>query len=291
MSDNPSPRRIDPSVLAALIGVMGTIIVTLISVWAGSKQSSSRTATDTPPPIVISTYTLPATIGPTDTVLPNAASSTPEPPTDTPVPTFTLVPPVTVGQDWGASCISNLWKPYPDNVATIDKGNGCWKNPVIMFSADNGRMGFLYERSGGGAVEYFGLFAPLPTESGTVTFKVRLKDLRNVDLWMGIFAEPDINSQGLLMTIPAGNVKKRVIVQKDVTNYETIQSTQNLDQGDGYSITFTFTANSASGTVNPNVFVTNPVSIPAAEKWLFLGYKGLKGSYRIEGDFSGLDVQ
>jgi hypothetical protein len=287
MSDNQSPRRIDPSIIAALIGVLGTIAVTLISIRANQQSSAS---TQEPTPIVISTYTLPATAAPTDTVLPNAPSSTPEPPTDTPVPTFTLVPPVAIGQDWGASCISNLWKPYPDNVPTIDKGNGCWKNPVIIFSADNGSMGFLYERGGNGPVETYGLFAPLP-ESGSVTFKVRLQDLSNVDLWMGVFAEADINSQGLLMTIPSGNVKKRVIVQKDIPTYETILSTQNLDQGDGYSITFTFNANSASGTVNPNVFVTNPVAIPAAEKWLFLGYKGLRGSYRVEGDFSGLEVK
>jgi hypothetical protein len=287
MSDNPSSRRIDPSIVAALIGVLGTIAVTLISI----KANQAPTPPKEPTAIVISTATLPATAAPTDTVPPNAPTSTPEPPTDTPVPTFTLVPPVPIGQDWGASCISNLWKPYPDNVPTIDKGNGCWQNPVIIFSAANGSMGFLYERGGSGAVEYYGLFAPLPVESGTVTFKVRLDDLSNVDLWMGIFAGPDINSQGLLMTIPAGNVRKRVIVQKDIPTYETIQSTQNLDQGDGYSITFTFTANSASGTVNPNVFVTNPVSIPSAQKWLFLGYKGLKGSYRIEGNFSGLEVK
>jgi hypothetical protein len=161
------------------------------------------------------------------------------------------------------------------------------QEPVFVFSADNGSMSFLYERNANGAQETYGLFAPLP-ESGEVTFTVRLSDLKNVDLWVGIFAEADINTSGLLMTIPAGNPNNRVIVQKDVNTYETIQATQKLNQGAGYSFTFAFNALSARGTVNPSAFVTNPVSIPSSTKWLFLGFRGLSGSYRVEGVFADL---
>jgi hypothetical protein len=284
MSANSSPRKIDPSIIAALIGVIGTIVVTLITVNANRQPA----ATAVPTPIVISTNTAVPSPVSTDTVQAGEPTSTPAPPTDTPVPTFTTVPPVAIGSDWGAGCISTLWQPYPANVPLIDKGDGCWKPPVLIYSADSGKLSFLYERSGSGPVETYGLFAPLP-ESGSVTFTVSFKDLTNADLLMGIFADADVNSQGLLMTVPTSKNKKNVITQKDnVTAYTTLQSTSPLDQGDGFSFTFTYTPNSASGVVNPSVFVTNPVSIPSAQKWLFLGYKGQPGRYRIEGNFSGL---
>jgi hypothetical protein len=270
-------KGISPEIIAALIGVAGTIIV---AVFLNQPQSSSDPTT--PVPIVITSTTMPTAVS-TDTVPPGEPTSTPVP-TDTPAPTPTEIQPVPIGQDWVSGCISSLWQPYPSDILAVGKGNGCLQEPVYIFSADNGSMFFLYERNGNGAEETFGLFAPL-SESGEISFKVRLNDLRNVDLWMGIFPEADINSDGLLLTIPSGNPKNRVIVQKNAITYETFQTTKNLNQGDGFSITLAFNALSARGSVNPNVFVTNPVSIPSSTKWLFLGYKGLTGSYRVEGEF------
>src|SRR5258706_2475385 len=289
MPENSSSRKIDPSIIAALIGVIGTIIVTLITLNA-NKQPAAPTAI--PTPIIISTNTEVPSPVPTDTAAPGEPTSTPAPPTDTPVPTFTLVPPVAIGPDWGAGCISTLWKPYPANVPMIDAGNGCWKPPVLIYSANSGKLSFLYERTGSGPVDIYGLFAPLP-ESGSVTFTISFNDLTNVDILMGVFGSQDLNTQGLLMNIPASNnTKKSVIAQKDsVTVYTTLQSTSPLAQGSGFSFTFTFTPNSASGMVNPSVFVTNPDSIPSAHKYLFLGYRGAPGRYRISGAFSDLQIK
>jgi hypothetical protein len=281
-----SGRGISPEIVAALIGVAGTIIVT---VYLNKPQPVSPPATTMP--IVITATSMPTDV-PTDAVPFGDPTSTPAPtdtpePTSTPEPTPTEIQPIAIGQDWGSGCISSLWQPYPTSVLSVGKGNGCLQEPVFVFSADNGSMSFLYERNANGAQETYGLFAPLP-ESGEVTFTVRLSDLKNVDLWVGIFAEADINTSGLLMTIPAGNPNNRVIVQKDVNTYETIQATQKLNQGAGYSFTFAFNALSARGTVNPSAFVTNPVSIPSSTKWLFLGFRGLSGSYRVEGVFADL---
>lgn len=159
-----------------------------------------------------------------------------------------------------------------------------------VFSAENGDLDFLAGRGDGGT-EIYGLFAPLPG-SGSVTFTIQVERLDNVDLLMGIFANPDVASQGLLMAIPNERLNKLRIVQKDnVIGYNTLQGTGTLDQGNGFSITFTFNADSAGSTVNPNVFVTNPVSIPSAQKWLFLGYKGLPGSYQVQGRFFALEIR
>jgi len=87
------------------------------------------------------------------------------------------------------------------------------------------------------------------------------------------------------MVIPAGNVKKRVFVQKDPLTNKVITSTNLLDQENGYSITFNFDENSASSKINPNIFKTNPVPISSSPKWLFLGYRCQNGPCRINGRF------
>lgn len=284
----PRAAKISPAIIVALIGVIGTIVVALINVF-GKELLVAPSPTPVPTTAIPFTETNTPTLVPTDTVTPTTPTSTPIPATDTSVPTFTPIPPVAIGKDWLAGCISTLWKAYPSNISTTERGDGCWREPVHVFSAENGDLDFLAER-GRGTSEIYGLFAPLP-ESGTVTFTVRLRDLNNADLWMGVFAEPDVTSQGLLMTILNGNVNKRAIVQKDPSTYETVQGTVALSQGNGFSISFTFTTLSARSKVNPSVFVTNPVSILSTQKWLFLGYKGLNGAYRIEGTFLNFELK
>jgi hypothetical protein len=296
-----SPRRVDPAIIAALIGVCGTITVTLITLYASRMPVGLATPTFVLPSAIV--YTETATITytpmitdtavPTDTVPVGESTSTPAPPTETLTPSITPIPPVPLGADWPAGCISTLWRPYPSNVPALPSGNGCWQEPLHVFSAENGDLNLLAERASGGN-DFYGLFAPLP-ESGSVSIRVKLSQFDNVDLLMGVYAEPDllnINAPALLMIIPHERLNKLRIVQKDnAISYNTIQGTGTLDQGDGFSITFTFTPDSAGSTVNPNVFVASPVSMPSTQKWLFLGFKGLPGSYRLEGRFFALELR
>lgn len=239
--------------------------------------------TPTSLPAIVFTETHLPTSTPTDTPTPEW-TETPIPATETPIPLTATAVPVALGEDWVAGCVSKLWVPYPSTVTLTDRGNGCWREPVNNFSAENGDLDFLYERNGRGSPEIFGLFAPLP-DSGTLTLTIRLSDLNNADLWMGVFAEPDVTSKGLLLAIPNGDVKRRTVLHKDPVTYETIQGTVSLNQGNGYSISFVFTDLYVRGRVNPNVYMTNQFPLQTDTKWLFLGYKGLNGSYRIEGTF------
>lgn len=290
VKSRPRPKkiRLNPTVMAALIGVIGTVLTTLITLYANKL-------TPTPTPLPTSTITLTSTVTetrpPTQTFTSEPSTSTSAPATETRTPTTTVTPvlPVEIGADWTAGCISTLWKPYPSTIEVAERGNGCWKEPVHVFSAENGDLDFLYERSSG-LTEVHGLFAPLP-ENGTVTFTVRLRELTNVDLWMGVFAEPDISSRGLLLTIPNGKTARRVIVHKDPKSYENLAATIAIEQGPGFSITFTFNTLSATGRVNPSVFATNSFSLPVEQKWLFLGYKGLPGYYRIQGSFLQFELK
>lgn len=293
MSDNQTPKKADSSIVVALLGFLGVVVTAILTIYAPIIQDNLRQKNQPTPPgpiIITATFAPSLTPAPTSTTLPGEPTSTPVTPTETPIPSPTPAP-VELGKDWAQSCISALWRPYPTNIPVIDGGNGCWKNPVHVFSATNGNLAFLAQRGSNGLAEFYGLFAPLPA-SGSVSIHVHLRDLSNTDLLLGVYAEPDLASQGLLMTIPSGNVKKRMIVQKDnINNYTTMQQTNSIDQGDGFWFTFTFNDLSASATVNPSVFVTNPISIPAPQKWLFIGYKGLNGTYRIEGNFFGLEVK
>ena len=278
-----SGKGISPEIVAALIGVAGTIVVAVFF-----NQPQSTPDTPTPVPLVITATSMPTAV-PTDTVPPGEPTSTPAP-TDTPIPEPTVVPPVPVGQDWIQGCISSKWKVYPSTLIAADKGDGCLQEPVHVFEAVSGSLLFVAQRSGAGNAQDYGLFAPLP-ESGSVSFTVSLEDLSNTDLWVGVFPEPDLRSDGLLLVIPAGNVRKRVIVQKEVFTYETLLSTQNVDQNNGFSFTFTFTNVAVTGNVNPFIFKTNPFPMSVPEKWLYIGYRGLNGSYRVEGSFSNLIIE
>ena len=76
-------KGISPEIVAALIGVAGTIAVAVL--FNNQSQSSPDPAVSTP---IVITATFAPTAVPTDTVLPGEPTSTPAP-TDTPAPTAT----------------------------------------------------------------------------------------------------------------------------------------------------------------------------------------------------------
>src|SRR5215211_302262 len=112
-------RSIDPAIIAALIGVMGTICVTAVTLYVnyfGPPRLPTPTA-NVLPTNVLPTWTIPPSATITDTPVPTTTvavgepSSTPAPDTPTPEPTSTPAPPG-IGSDWSNGCISVLWKPY-----------------------------------------------------------------------------------------------------------------------------------------------------------------------------------
>ncbi len=257
-------RRRNIQIIVALIGFIGTIAAALIGVYG----NRGIFAAPSPTPMF----------------------STPLVFTETTVPIIIPTGEVAIGDDWSAGCISTAWKAYPSTVQLSDRGDGCWREPVSVFSAENGDLDFLAERNGSGPVDVYGLFLPLP-ETGSVSVSIRLWDVSNADVLMGVYAEQDLNSPGLLMTITHGNAKQTQIIQKNnITDYISLQSTNVLNQGDGFRLTIKFDSQFITGIVNPD-FTTNLVPIYSGRKWIFLGYKGFTGYYRIEGAFFDLILE
>ena len=132
-------RSIDPAIIAALIGVMGTVCVTAVTLYInyfGPQLKPQPTANVLPTWTVAPTATIANTPLPTDTVAVGEPTSTPAPDTPTPEPTFTPAPP-SIGSDWSNGCISVLWKPYPPDIPTTEN-NGCLAEPVHVFFAADG---------------------------------------------------------------------------------------------------------------------------------------------------------
>ena len=285
-------KEIDPSArIQLIVGVLGLVGV-LLSVFVpiirdNIKQSNQPTQT----PIIIVATPTQAQVIPTDTVPAGDPTSTPAPATNTPEPTFTAVSPVEIGKDWAAGCISSLWKPYPTDILPVDKGNGCWQEPVYKFSADSGSLFLVSQRNANGPVEVYGLFAPL-SENGKVSFTIRLNKLDDVDFVMGVFAEPDVTQAGLLMSVPYGNnMKKLKILELDNITDQNGQGTVDLTQGSGFPISFTFSESSVKGTVEPFVYVTDPFPLSSAQKWLFLGYRSREGAYDVDVEILDLKLE
>ncbi|HEX5943279.1 MAG TPA: hypothetical protein VFY66_13440, partial [Anaerolineales bacterium] len=86
-------RRIDPAIIAALIGVMGTVCVTIITLLANNfvSRPPSQATDPVQSPIwtVPPTATITSTPAHTDTVPPGDPTSTPVPDTQTPELTLT----------------------------------------------------------------------------------------------------------------------------------------------------------------------------------------------------------
>lgn len=278
-------KSMDSAVLAAIITVAGGIIVTLITTFA------NRPSPQPPVPTVVSTWTnvptatITNTPVPTDTVPAGEPTSTPAPPTATIAPSDTPAPPA-LGEDWANGCISALWQIVPAGAQTQQE-NGCLQQPVGDFTASNGRFSFLVNRKFSSA-QANGMFAPLSGE-GTVSLKVHLDILDKGEIWIGLFAEPSIDSQGVIMVIPAGDVQKRLFVMKTMPGQSKAAQTQQFNQNSAvYDVKFTYNVGTVAVSAMNNGVVFNAVPVPSGKKWLFIGYQAANGVNGVGASFFDL---
>ncbi|MGZ9223368.1 MAG: hypothetical protein ACXW4Q_14770, partial [Anaerolineales bacterium] len=166
--------------------------------------------------------------------------------------------------------------------------------PVNLFFTENGRLKFLVTRTFENT-QVFGLFAPLPA-NGTVRVDANLRRIQEGEIWMGIFAGPNIASEGLVAAIlPGENVKRRELAQKKMPEQAEIQRLETFYEAPGqdpplYSVVFEF----GNGEVRMQKLGDtefSAVPLNSAQPWLFVGYQVTNGGTRLDAEFLNLEVQ
>jgi hypothetical protein len=282
----PEKKSLDPAVLAAIITVAGGIIITLITTLA-NRPSSQPDPTVVPTWTTAPTATMVDTAVPTDTVAVGEPTSTPAPDTPTPEPTFTPTPPP-IGADWANDCISALWQAVPVSIQT-EQENGCLKQPIGDFAAGGGRFSFLVNRRFTGG-EIYGMFAPLG-DDGTVRLKVHLDVLDKGEIWMGVFSEASTDSTGVIMYIPSGDVKRRLLVMQPLPGGNKSQTQLFSQSSATYDVHFKYAIGTVQVLAMNDGVVLNPVPVTSAQKWLFIGFRSANGSNAIGAQFFDLVIE
>ena len=167
--------------------------------------------------------------------------------------------------------------------------SGCLNQPIYSLFARDGRLEFSIQGRFENTEQY-GLFAPLPL-NGTASINIFLTTLQESEIWVGVFAQPDINSEGMIMVIPEGDVRNRLLVQKSMPGQLEIQQTASFAQSSAvYNVLFEL----ASGSVTTRIMqdtVFDPIPINSAQPWLFVGYQVKRGNNRMQAAFLDLVVQ
>jgi hypothetical protein len=134
------------------------------------------------------------------------------------------------------------------------------------------------------------MFAPLPA-NGTASIDVFLRNLQDGEIWTGVFAEPDINSQGVIMVIPSGDVKNRLLVQKTMPGQIELQQTASFAPSSPvYNVVFEV-GNGSVRTIIMRDTVFDPLPVGSTQQWLFVGFQVKKGNNRIDAEFLNLVIQ
>ena len=275
-----------PEITAAWIGVVGTLVVTVVTIILTRPQPTPEPAT--PAPVVITATSMPTAV-PTDTVPPGEPTSTPAP-TDTPTPTPTPFTVLDAGKDWLQGCISTVWTVYPSSVLS-PSNEGCYIKPVASaLSVRNQRLDLFVDKSVS-STEVVGVYVEVPSDS-VVTLFVHLDKIEAGELWIGVTSGEDIlNNTGFLIVVPEGNATNSSFAAYTMPDDKRFYLSDKLkkDSGD-YEITFDISPNEVSALIEKYSPVTRqPVS--SDKKYLFIGYQAVFGKRNhIEADFFNLAI-
>ncbi|NWG07347.1 MAG: hypothetical protein HXY35_11760 [Chloroflexi bacterium] len=279
----------DPVKVQLIVGVLGFIGV-LLTVFVpiirdNLEQRNQPTST---PIIIVATPTvveLPAT----NTPLPESTATTvPDTPTLTPTITPTPIPPLEAGKDWLEDCLSVVWAVYPDSMAANTNGN-CYVEPLAdSFSVRSDHMEvFFNDRAETTSVT--GIFVEIPPDS-LVEFTVHLEGIDNGELWMGIFGDKTIETDGLVLAAPEGNMKNSAFVVRTLPGDDKYLTNKFKKDSGNYLVAFDVNPSKVTGLLE--IYNTvGSASVPSPTKWLFLGYRTSAGTSNfISGYFSDLVI-
>lgn len=282
-----SRKGIDPAITGSLIGLIGTVCVAVITIYA-TRQTPQQPVPSPTLAVPVADSTSTATSLPIETLTTETPSLTPT--LTAFLATDTPIPPPAAGQDWPINCISELWQPYP-SVSPVNVVNQCHIQPLDRFYTTGGRLGLSYGGTVGNS-EVHGLFTRLPV-NGSVRMNIFLQQVEGGEVIVGIFGAPDFNSSGVFIVAPTGNnVQKQRILVKTMPGQSLFAQTTEPIQADPpvYDFLFEYDGGTVRIKTRSDQIDFGAVNLPSSEKWLFIGYQLSNGQNQITAEFYNLTV-
>ena len=200
------------------------------------------------------------------------------------------------GRDWLQSCISEQWIVYPPSeVATA---GDCYIEPIpgSIFTMNNSLI--IRAEPDVSTAEEYGIFTKVP-QSGTIRIHVDLDLLDNAEIWVGVFSEPDIESEGILMVVPyyepvnppGNDTKKRAFALRHMQMplEDRIYLSKEFENPNGvYEVGFNLTSGTIAGFMENAT--TDDIPVSYIDRWLFIGYRALIRRSDIDVSFTDLEI-
>jgi hypothetical protein len=281
----------NPTVLAAIIGVIGTAIVALIT---ASPQIIAALNPPTETAIPTSTVSIPPTSTPipTETEALSTAASTEIPPT----PTETTVPSPTP-VDPGIACLDR-WEVIssdPD-LASPDSRDGCATAGIPRLGISTSGSELIFGQNNFREQGTFGISTSLPP-AATIRMKVKRGVLTQGEFWVALSNEPSPESNMMIIAIQPEFGEVRTYVDQTnsaVGRYTWAQLVEDTNYGNGPTYTYDLILRTSGSIVDSRInFFELPSQIVNLPKYLFIGYqnKSTLGSVSISITVSNLTIE
>lgn len=283
----------NPTVLAAIIGGIVTILVTLITTWPQIIAAMN------PPTEVVIPTLIATAVPPTDTPLPTATEVTLPTATSTelpPTPTETVVSSPTP-VDPGIACLDR-WEIISSNpdIAATDSRDGCTKAGIPGLGISTSGDELIFGQNSFREQGTFGISTSLPPEA-TISIKVKRGVLTQGEFWIAVSNEPNPESNMMIIAIQPefGEVRTYVDQTNSFTGrFNWAQLVENTNYGDGPTYTYDISLRTSGNTVTSRInFFDLPSQIVNLPKYLFIGYqnKSTLGSVSMSITVSDLTIE
>ncbi len=171
----------------------------------------------------------------------------------------------------------------------------CYAQPIldVFYTKDNGLYVLAQPKALQSSRDH-GLFTELP-QSGKVSFTLDLNRIENGQIWIGVFEKADVDSAGVLLVAPPGEVCRQAFALKTMPTGQRIEVSKIFENHEGkYAIGFELEYGSIIAQVE-GVAMT-PIPFTPRTRWLFLGYRAKlddpeNGTADIQALFTDLKIE
>jgi hypothetical protein len=201
------------------------------------------------------------------------------------------------GVDWANECIAEYnWAVYSSSdFPEVAKDEvDCYSQPILdAFSTKNDGLQIFVQPRALTTSKDYGLFFQLP-QSGNVSITVDLDKIDNGQVWFGVFERPDVDSKGVLLVAPPGDVRMQAFALKTMPSEKKKEISRVFESPSG-KYTLGFKLEFGSIIANAEGISMTPIPFTSPTRWLFIGYRAKlddpkNGSADIQAFFTDLKI-